>query len=186
LTYLIPALVGAAIGYSTNWLALKMLFRPRNAVFFFGRRLPFTPGLMVRRKGEFARSIARTAEHQFADPRHMVKVALQANDDGKIWNAVKGVPIVSTAWIKYCETVTRRQMGGHVEAASRWVQDQGVVQEVVEKKINEMHMEDVEDMVTRVSGKEMGAIAWAGAALGFLVGLIQPFIGRIVEMLGVG
>ena len=186
MTYLLPALIGAVIGYSTNWLALKMLFRPRNAVFILGRRLPFTPGLMVRRKGEFSKSIARTAEQQFADPGHMVKVALQANDDGKIGNAVQGVPLLAIAWVKYCDMFNRKQVGEHVEGVARWLQVNGVVKEVVEKKINEMQMDDVEDMVTRVSGKEMGAIAWAGACLGFLVGLIQPFVGRIVEMLGVG
>ena len=186
MAYLLPALIGAAIGYSTNWLALKMLFRPRNAVFILGVRLPFTPGLMVRRKGEFSRSIAQTAEQQFADPRHMVKVALQANDNGEVWDAVKGAPLLEVLWMKYCDVFTRDQAGDHIGLAAKWLQVNGVVKQVVEKKINEMPMEDIEDMVVRVSGKEMSAIAWAGALLGCIVGLIQPVISGIVEMLGVG
>ena len=44
--YIIGALIGAVIGYITNWLAIKMLFRPREAKYIFGMKLPFTPGLM--------------------------------------------------------------------------------------------------------------------------------------------
>ncbi|RMA97571.1 DUF445 domain-containing protein [Hydrogenothermus marinus] len=60
---LIP-IVGAFIGYITNWLAIKMLFRPYNEVKFFGYTLPFTPGLIPKEREKIAENIAQTvAEH---------------------------------------------------------------------------------------------------------------------------
>ncbi len=44
-------IVGAAIGYFTNWLAIKMIFRPYEEKRIFGLKVPFTPGLIaVERK----------------------------------------------------------------------------------------------------------------------------------------
>ena len=46
LKVILPVLVGATIGYFTNFLAIKMLFRPRKEVRIKGVRLPFTPGII--------------------------------------------------------------------------------------------------------------------------------------------
>lgn len=46
--------IGAVIGYITNDIAIRMLFRPHNAVYIFGHRLPFTPGIVPRRKDQLA------------------------------------------------------------------------------------------------------------------------------------
>lgn len=48
LKIIIPILVGALIGYCTNYIAIKMLFRPRKPVFVFGKKLPFTPGVIPK------------------------------------------------------------------------------------------------------------------------------------------
>jgi uncharacterized membrane protein YheB (UPF0754 family) len=58
LFYLIPPVAGAFIGYSTNWLAIKMLFRPHRAVCIFGFQLPFTPGLIPKGREKLARKVA--------------------------------------------------------------------------------------------------------------------------------
>lgn len=46
------AMIGALIGGLTNMLAIRMLFRPYEAKYLFGRRLPFTPGVIPRRREE--------------------------------------------------------------------------------------------------------------------------------------
>jgi uncharacterized membrane protein YheB (UPF0754 family) len=51
--------VAAIIGYITNYLAIKMLFLPRREWRVWGRRVPFTPGLIPKRKGEIAESLGR-------------------------------------------------------------------------------------------------------------------------------
>lgn len=55
--YLIPVAVGALIGYITNWLAIKMLFRPHHEKRIFGIRIPFTPGLIPKEKERIAKSV---------------------------------------------------------------------------------------------------------------------------------
>lgn len=46
------ALIGALIGGMTNTIAIKMLFRPYEAKYLFGKRLPFTPGVIPLRRDE--------------------------------------------------------------------------------------------------------------------------------------
>jgi len=55
--FITAPLVGALIGYITNYIAIKMLFRPLHAKYLFGIRLPFTPGIIPREKSRIAKSI---------------------------------------------------------------------------------------------------------------------------------
>jgi uncharacterized membrane protein YheB (UPF0754 family) len=59
-TYIISALVGAVIGYITNYIAIKMLFRPHEEIRIFGIRVPFTPGLIPKEKTRIAKSVGDT------------------------------------------------------------------------------------------------------------------------------
>ena len=54
---IMPPVLGATIGYVTNAVAIKMLFRPYREWRIFGLRVPFTPGIIPRRRGNFADSI---------------------------------------------------------------------------------------------------------------------------------
>jgi len=49
--------VAAFVGALTNHFAIKMLFHPRRALHLFGRRVPFTPGLIPKRKDEIAAAL---------------------------------------------------------------------------------------------------------------------------------
>jgi uncharacterized membrane protein YheB (UPF0754 family) len=55
--FLIGACIGAVIGYVTNWLAIKMLFRPYEEKKVFGIKVPFTPGLIPKEKPRIAKSV---------------------------------------------------------------------------------------------------------------------------------
>lgn len=59
LHYLSGPIVGAVIGYFTNYIAVKMLFHPYKEVKIFGWTLPFTPGVIPKNKPRLARAIAR-------------------------------------------------------------------------------------------------------------------------------
>lgn len=48
----IMAVIGSLIGGLTNHLAITMLFKPYAPKYLFGRRLPFTPGVIPRRREE--------------------------------------------------------------------------------------------------------------------------------------
>lgn len=51
--------VGAFIGAMTNFIAIRMIFRPHKPIVVFGSRLPFTPGLIPRRRDEIAHQLGR-------------------------------------------------------------------------------------------------------------------------------
>ncbi|EMR05370.1 hypothetical protein C772_02721 [Bhargavaea cecembensis DSE10] len=53
------AVIGAIIGGVTNHLAIKMLFRPHEAKYIGNWRVPFTPGLIPKRRDELARQFGR-------------------------------------------------------------------------------------------------------------------------------
>ena len=48
--------VGAVIGYFTNYIAVKMLFFPRKPVYLFGHQLQLTPGAIPKGKERLARA----------------------------------------------------------------------------------------------------------------------------------
>ncbi len=55
--YIVTVVMGTVIGYGTNYLAVKMLFRPKREVKVFGRTLPFTPGVIPKQKDRLAAAI---------------------------------------------------------------------------------------------------------------------------------
>lgn len=57
LSYLIGPLSGSVIGYFTNWLAIKMMFRPHQPKYLFGMKIPFTPGLIPKERGRLAEAV---------------------------------------------------------------------------------------------------------------------------------
>lgn len=65
---LFMAIVGAAIGGFTNYLAIKMLFRPYNPIYIGSWRLPFTPGLIPKRRAELATQIGLTVTNYLLTP----------------------------------------------------------------------------------------------------------------------
>ncbi|MBC2330242.1 DUF445 domain-containing protein [Listeria swaminathanii] len=58
-TILLMAVIGGFIGAMTNYIAIRMLFRPYKAVYLFNKRLPFTPGLIPKRRDELAEHIGK-------------------------------------------------------------------------------------------------------------------------------
>ena len=57
LHYLGGPLIGAVIGYCTNYIAVKMLFRPYKEIKIGGFTLPFTPGIIPKRQKDLARAV---------------------------------------------------------------------------------------------------------------------------------
>ena len=57
--------IGAVIGYITNDIAIRMLFRPHKAVYLGSWRLPFTPGIVPRRKDQLAKILGSAIVEKF-------------------------------------------------------------------------------------------------------------------------
>ena len=65
--YIIEPLICAFIGCFTNYIAIKMLFRPYNSKKIFGKNIPFTPGIIPKRKKEVAKSIGNVVSAELID-----------------------------------------------------------------------------------------------------------------------
>lgn len=75
---LITSIVGAIIGYITNWLAIKMLFFPRAEKRIFGMKVPFTPGLIPKEQRRIANSIGDAVGNHLLTSETMLE-ALEKN-----------------------------------------------------------------------------------------------------------
>lgn len=67
------AFIGALIGGITNHLAIKMLFRPHEAKYIGSWRVPFTPGLIPKRRDELARQFGKTVTNYLLTPETFKK-----------------------------------------------------------------------------------------------------------------
>jgi hypothetical protein len=64
LSWIAPPVVGAAIGWVTNDIAIRMLFRPLRPVRVLGIRLPLTPGIIPKERRSLALSIGRMVSRE--------------------------------------------------------------------------------------------------------------------------
>lgn len=62
--YIIVPIIGAIIGYATNWIAVKMLFHPRRAIYIGSWKLPFTPGVIPKGQPRLAKAVGKMVENQ--------------------------------------------------------------------------------------------------------------------------
>ncbi|MGG3622757.1 DUF445 family protein [Bacillus gobiensis] len=72
-TFIFMIVIGAAIGAVTNHLAIKMLFRPYRPIYLFGKRLPFTPGLIPKRRDDLAKQMGLTVVNHLLTPEGLKK-----------------------------------------------------------------------------------------------------------------
>ncbi len=86
---LAPPLVGGVIGYFTNDIAIKMLFRPYQAIYFKGRRLPFTPGLIPRNQERLAKRVSDTIMGSLLTPEEMQRLARRLLKTERVQGALK-------------------------------------------------------------------------------------------------
>ncbi|NEP10631.1 MAG: DUF445 domain-containing protein [Symploca sp. SIO2C1] len=71
----VPPVAGAVIGYFTNDLAIKMLFRPYKPIYIAKRQLPLTPGLIPRNQERLAKRIADTIMGSLLTPTELQRLA---------------------------------------------------------------------------------------------------------------
>ena len=81
-------IIGAIIGYATNWIAVKMLFRPHYEVRVFGIKLPFTPGVIPKGQGRMAKAVGQAVEEQLLNEEVLRGVLLSDATKEKVRAAV--------------------------------------------------------------------------------------------------
>ena len=60
LSYLLGPAVGSIVGYVTNDVAIRLLFKPTRPKYIFGMKVPFTPGLIPKERGRIAEAVGNS------------------------------------------------------------------------------------------------------------------------------
>lgn len=88
LQYISGPALGAVIGYITNDIAIRMLFRPRTAKYIFGMHVPFTPGIIPKEKNRIASAIGNSISEHLMNKEVLEKTLLSDEMLGKIGLAI--------------------------------------------------------------------------------------------------
>lgn len=83
-----PPIVGGVIGYFTNDVAIKMLFRPYRALYIGGRRVPFTPGLIPRNQERLAKRVSDTIMGSLLTPEELQNLARRLLQTERVQSAI--------------------------------------------------------------------------------------------------
>lgn len=82
--YWLGPVIGAVIGYFTNYIAVKMLFHPRHEVKVFGHALPFTPGAIPKEKNRIAKTIGKIVADELLTEQDLIGRCLNPELEQKI------------------------------------------------------------------------------------------------------
>lgn len=83
-----PPVVGGIIGYFTNDIAIKMLFRPYRSLYLGKQKLPFTPGLIPRNQARLAKRISDTIMGSLLTPEELQKLAQRLLQTERVQSAL--------------------------------------------------------------------------------------------------
>lgn len=99
LKYLSGPVIGAVIGYFTNYIAVKMLFHPYKPVHIGKWKLPFTPGIMPKRKTALAKAVGNAVGKNLFTSEDL-KALLMSNDttDKIVEGIIKKITNTNTAF----------------------------------------------------------------------------------------
>lgn len=185
---LIPA-IGGLIGWSTNLLAVKMIFRPVRPWSLLGLRVQ---GLVPRRQQELARAIGRVVGEHLVEHRDVVK-ALATLDFAAILAKVldrglgpkiqelRALPLIggflTEARVAELRDAIVKGVLAHKDALldeiERAVAAGLDVRSLVEDKVAGFSTARLEAMILEVARRELRAIEVLGGVLGVGIGLLQ-------------
>ena len=189
---LIPT-IAALIGWITNFIAIRMLFRPRTPI---NLGVCTLHGLVPKRQADIARSIgdvvARdlishddiTSVLKLPETKGKISSEIEQEIDGFIRGFAEQNPMVGmflqgealtkvrSALITQLEERTPRLIE-HVITA---VEDKVDFQKIVESKVATLELDRLEELINRVASRELRTIELLGGVLGFLVGILQLLV----------
>lgn len=181
---------GALIGWLTNRLAIRMLFRPRRPWRFLGLTVQ---GLLPRRRVELADRVAEAIEREFLslddiratlrDPEY--RKALGERVEGwlrelfseklangpRLLRAVVGDGLVDRLAAGAAQEVIRH-LPGLIEGALGEFERRFDVRQVVRSNIEAFDLGRLEDIVLQLARRELRFIEVLGGVIGFAIGLL--------------
>ena len=173
--YLIGPTVGAVIGYITNDIAIRMLFRPHQAKYFMGMHIPFTPGIIPKEKARIAASIGKAVSENLMNREVLEKSLLSDDMMDKIGNAIDEFVATQSQ-----NEETIEQFAGHYLttddiSAMRGEVTGGIVKMITTKLQDTSLGDNIAHMATEhVLEKTRNSVAGLFGADKLVAGLAQP------------
>ena len=186
----LPPVAGAAIGYGTNLLAIRMLFHPYRELRFLGRAVPFTPGLIPRERGKIAETIAESIEREFLSGEELVgllkdssikRQAVRTIGD-MVDDKLKPFPLPEALRHSIKLILSRevvKQIDAFFEERAHHVAGSLDVKGTIVSKLDRMDLAELEKLVYGVAGSQLRRITIFGGLLGFLIGCAQALAFRL-------
>jgi len=192
-------LIGAAIGWLTNRLAIQMLFRPRKPFKLFGMQLQ---GLIPKRQEELALRVGEIVETELFN-QHLIRNEIK-NIDLKphldqlatniVWDRLapklRQIPLlggfVNDKLLYNLTKIALESLQGEteplLERVSIEVEKHIAVRKIVEEKIQQFDLDQLEAIVRKLAAKEFQRIEILGAVIGLMVGMVQSVLLVIAQL----
>lgn len=185
-------LVGTGIGYATNVIAIRMLFRPYEPI-----RIPILGwkiwGLIPKRRAEIAKSTGETVQNELISMDEITARVLTEENKRQLIAALKErIMAVANEKIASIPFGLGAAMGSMVEEMIEveltiLIYDQAdevvanltrdiEIGSMVEEKINQFDLSKLEEIILRVARTELRHIELLGGLLGAVIGLMQGVI----------
>ncbi|MFI3209849.1 MAG: DUF445 family protein [Peptostreptococcaceae bacterium] len=195
LKILILASIGGVIGYITNVIAIKLIFRPIEPV-----KLPIINkefvGLIPKRRMEIAENIGKIIEDEFLSVEELIhkavtekdkediliyiKIKIQTIVDEKIGNSFLGAMGVTKMVNDFIAEHIEDELRDGIEDLSQELIEKASsridIKSMVEEKINALDLYKLEEIILSVVKKELKHIEVLGLVLGFLIGIVQGLV----------
>ncbi|MGL5439072.1 MAG: DUF445 domain-containing protein [Filifactoraceae bacterium] len=180
-------LVGGIIGWVTNVIAIKLLFRPLRPIKILG--IEFL-GLIPKRRKDIARSIGETVHNELISMSEISDKLL--TEENKMWilenilteiNKFISGKLGMLAMLlpaEKIEEMARKELPAYIDKFADDFANKAANQIdiglMVEEKINEFPLEKTEEIILSIAKKELKAIEGLGGVLGCVIGFIQALI----------
>ena len=173
--YFVGPLVGAVIGYITNDIAIRMLFRPHQAKYFMGIHIPFTPGIIPKEKSRIAGAIGKAVSENLMNREVLEKSLLSEDMLAKMNNAIDEFVTTQSANEETIEQFARHYLTEEDLIAMRQNVSDGIVK-MVSSKLSDSNMgEQIAHMATEhVLTKTRNSVAGLFGADKLVAGVAQP------------
>lgn len=185
--------VGALIGWITNILAIKLIFRPHQPIIIPVLNFRIQ-GLIPKRRGEIAANTGQVIGNELLSLEDVMEKLHETDLQKKMINCVNKVvrekmeeriPIIVPTPIKKIlfrlieETLQKESpalMKKLFQEFADKLQDEISFAQIVEDKLNSFDLMEMERVVLAIAAKELKHIEILGGVLGFIIGLVQAVI----------
>lgn len=157
--------IGAIIGYCTNWLAVKMLFRPMEAKYLGSFKIPFTPGVIPKGKIRLAESVSKAINEQLLTKEVVEARLLSPEVTSMVWDAAND--IVESA--KSSGASVREVICSRVDEGSFNVIVDDLEKSITERIMRRLRNEELGNLISDHLTEQLGN-AMSGSFIGMMMG----------------